>query len=178
MDGETLTVIVVIGLSVILMFVFPLMTMADREDDISQLAIETAITEFVDDVGKTGVLSEDKLSKLEERLSSIGGTTYNLEMKAGIRDENQGKKTAQAQTDKAGENSYYYLYTAQLEDMLEAPENKGTIVFKKDDMFMASIKNASPTFKEQLDNWIYKVTGNDYSRAAEQATIITVDGKK
>lgn len=176
MDGETLTVIVVIGLSVILMFVFPLMTMADREDDISQLAIETAITEFVDDVGKTGVLSQDKLSKLEERLSSIGGTTYALEMKAGIRDENQGKKTAQAQINKAGENAYYYLYTSQLEDMLK--DNGGKVLFKKDDTFMASIKNNSPTFKEQLDNWIYKVTGNDYSRAAEQATIVTVDGTK
>ncbi len=175
MDGETLTVIVVIGLAAILMFVFPLMTMADREDDISQLAIETAVTEFVDDVGKTGILTQDKLSKFEEKVSSMGGTTYNLEMEAKILDENPGKKTSQLEATKVGENADYSLYTSQLLDILE---QNGAVIFKKGDMFMGSIKNDSPTFKEQLDNWIYKVTGNDYSRAAEHAAMITVDGQK
>ena len=51
---DTLTTVVAIGLSGVLMFGFPLMTMADRTDDISQLAAETSTTEYVDDVRTTG----------------------------------------------------------------------------------------------------------------------------
>ncbi len=96
-------------------------------------------------------------------------------MEAKILDENPGKKTSQVEATKVGENADYSLYTSQLLDILE---QNGAVIFKKGDMFMGSIKNDSPTFKEQLDNWIYKVTGNDYSRAAEHAAMITVDGQK
>ena len=58
--GDTLITIVAIALAAILMFVFPLMTMADRTDDVSQLAVETATTEFVDDIRLTGKLTQDK----------------------------------------------------------------------------------------------------------------------
>ena len=50
-------------ISSFLMFVFPLMTMSDRTDDVSQLAVETATTDFVDDIRTTGKLSMDKYSK-------------------------------------------------------------------------------------------------------------------
>ena len=37
MDGDILTVLIVVGASVIIMCIFPLMTLADRNDDITQL---------------------------------------------------------------------------------------------------------------------------------------------
>ena len=60
--GDTLITVIAIVLAAILMFVFPLMTMSDRTDDISQLSVETATTEFVDDVRTTGKLTMDKYS--------------------------------------------------------------------------------------------------------------------
>ena len=62
--GDTLITVIAIALAAILMFVFPLMTMYDRTDDVSQLAVKTATTEFVDDVRTTGRLTMDKYSKL------------------------------------------------------------------------------------------------------------------
>ena len=61
--SDTLITIIAIFLAAILMFVFPLMTMSDRTDDVSQLAVETATTEFVDDVRTTGKLTMDKYSR-------------------------------------------------------------------------------------------------------------------
>ena len=55
--GDSLITIVAIFLAAILMFVFPLMTLAERTDDISSLAVQTATTEFVDGVITTGQMT-------------------------------------------------------------------------------------------------------------------------
>lgn len=59
--GDTLITVVAIALAAILMFVFPLMTMSDRTDDVSKLAVQTATTDFVDDVRTTGKLTMEVL---------------------------------------------------------------------------------------------------------------------
>ena len=46
--------------------------MSDRTDDISQLTVEKAVTEFVDDIRTTGKLTMDKYSKLVETLATTG----------------------------------------------------------------------------------------------------------
>ena len=58
--SDTLVTIVAIGLAAVLMFVFPLMTMSDRTDDVSKLTVETATTEFVDKIRTTGKITPDK----------------------------------------------------------------------------------------------------------------------
>ena len=47
--SDSLITIVAIFLAAILMFVFPLMSVAERGDDISQLSVQTATNEFVDE---------------------------------------------------------------------------------------------------------------------------------
>ncbi len=170
--GDTLITVVAIVLAAILMFVFPLMTMSDRTDDVSQLTIETATTEFVDDVRTTGKLTMDKYSKFVENISSTGNT-YDVEMQIQVLDENPGKKTTQAQATKIGENVYYSEYTSQILESLE----KGTRTFKEGDIFSANVKNTNNTLSQQLKNFLYSVTGNDtYTIAAEHAGIVTANG--
>ena len=66
--SDTLVTIVAIGLAAVLMFVFPLMTMSDRTDDVSKLTVETATTEFVDEIRTTGKITPDKYSKFIENI--------------------------------------------------------------------------------------------------------------
>lgn len=170
--SDTLMIIVAIALTATLMFVVPLMTMADRNDDISQLAIETATTEFVDDVRTTGKLTMDKYSKFVETISATGNT-YDIEMELKILDENPSKKTTQAEATKIGENLYYSLYTSQILDRIE----KGTLYLKEGDIFIVTVKNSNTTVSQELKNFFYKVSGNDtYTIAAEHAGIVTANG--
>lgn len=170
--SDTLMIIVAIALTATLMFVVPLMTMADRNDDISQLAIETAATEFVDDVRTTGKLTMDKYSKFVETISATGNT-YDIEMEQKVLDENPSKKTTQAESTKIGENVYYSLYTSQILDQIE----KGTLYLKEGDMFIVTVKNSNTTISQELKNFFYKVSGNDtYTIAAEHAGIVTANG--
>ena len=59
MDDILISIIGIV-LAVILMFIFPLMTMADRTDDISQLTAKVLTNEFVDDIRKNGKIEKDK----------------------------------------------------------------------------------------------------------------------
>ena len=81
--GDTLITVIAIVLATVLMFVFPLMTMSDRTDDVSQLSVETATTDFVDDVRTTGKLTMDKYSKFVENISATGNS-YDVEMELNV----------------------------------------------------------------------------------------------
>lgn len=175
--GDTLITVIAIALAAVLMFVFPLMTMSDRTDDVSQLTVETATTEFVDDVRTTGKITLDKYGKFVENISSTGNS-YDVEMEAKILDENPGKKTTQASASKIGENVYYSMYTSQILDSLNQNSGKAILALKEGDIFSASVKNTNTTLSQQLKGFFYSVTGNDtYTVAAEHAGIVTANGK-
>lgn len=172
--SDTLVTIIAIALAAILMFVFPLMTMSDRTDDVSQLTVETATTEFVDEIRTTGKITEDKYNKFIEAIGSTGNT-YNVEMEVQILDENPGKKTTQSTKDKIGENVYYSVYTSQIEDKLIKDE---VYKLKEGDIVSVSVKNTNQTLAQQLKNFFYKVVGNDtYTIAASHGGIVTATAK-
>lgn len=175
--GDTLITVVAIVLAAVLMFVFPLMTMSDRTDDVSKLAVETATTEFVDDVRTTGKLTMDKYSKFVETISSTGNS-YEVEMELKVLDENPGKKTTQVESTRIGENVYYIMYTSQILDTINPSSGQTkTLALKEGDFFSASVKNTNTTLSQQLKNFFYSVTGNDtYTIAAEHAGIVTANG--
>ena len=174
--NDTLVTIIAIGLAAVLMFIFPLMTMSDRTDDVSQLTVETATTDFVDEIRTTGKITADKYGKFIEKLGSTGNT-YNVEMEVKVLDENPGKKTTQAANSKIGENVYYSVYTSQIESVLD-DETKGQYLLKEGDLVSVNVRNTNQTLSQQLKNFFYKVVGNDtYTIAASHGGIVTATGK-
>ena len=171
--------IIAIFLAAILMFIFPLMAISERTDDVSQLLVETATTEFVDNVRSTGKLTLDNYSSFVQELAATGNS-YEINMEAQILDENPGVKTTQAETTKIGENVYYILYTSQIEDALTDTHNsKSTLNLKEGDIFSVSVKNTNTTIAQTLRNFFYHLAGNDtYQVAAQHAGMVTVNGTK
>ena len=173
--SDTVITIVAIVLAAILMFIFPLMTISDRTDDVSQLTVETATTEFVDNIRSTGKITKANYDEYIETITSTGNT-YNVEMQVQVKDDNLGKKVSQAQSDKIGENVYYSIYTSQIEEEIEGP--KKAYICKEGDIVSVSVKNTNQTISQQLKNFFYTVTGNDaYTIAAQHAGIVTANGK-
>ena len=62
MDDTLVTIIGIIAASII-MFIAPLILIADRSDDISQLLAQTATSEFVNEVIKTGKITLDNYQR-------------------------------------------------------------------------------------------------------------------
>lgn len=173
--GDTLITVVAIGLAAILMFVFPLMTMSDRTDDVSQLSVETATTEFVDDVRTSGKLTLDKYDKFVQSIGATGNT-YDVDMEIKRLDENPGKKASSLGVqDRIGENVYYSEYTSQI---LNTLRSNSSLKLNEGDIFSTSVKNTNQTISQQMKGFFYKLSGNDsYTIAAEHAGIVTANGK-
>lgn len=172
--GDTTITIIAIFLAAILMFVFPMMTLSDRNDEVTQLAIQTETTEFVDGIRTTGKLT---LEEYESYLSTINatGNLYSVELEFKLLDENAGKKTTQASSDKIGENEYVSEFTTQIEAQLKS---QGVYTLKEGDIVSVQVKNSSNTLSQTLKNFYFKIIGNDtYVIAAEHAGIVAVNGK-
>lgn len=172
--GDSLITIVAIFLAAILMFVFPLMSISERSDDIAQLGVATATTEFVENIGSTGKITVADYDAYLQSLAATGNS-YDVEMEVKVLDENPGKKTTWAVTDKIGENIYYSVYTSQIEDVLYS-NNK--YVLKEGDIVKVSVKNTNTTISQMLRNFFYTVTGQDtYQVAARHAAMVKSNGK-
>ena len=147
--------------------------LSERTDDMAQLSVQTATTEFVDDVRTTGKLS---LSDYEQFLQTITatGNAFDVELEIKHLDENPGQKTTQAEVTKIGENIYYNEYTSQIMDKLE---DKGYIRLKEGDMFSTTVKNTNTTIAQQLRGFFYKIAGNENAQvAAKHGGVVSVNG--
>lgn len=171
--GDSLITIVAIGLAAILMFVFPLMSLSERTDDISQLAVSTATSEFVDEVRTTGELTLDDYEQYMQTITSTGNS-FEIEMQIQELDENPGVKVTQAEMTKIGENVYYNKYTTQIEEELN---KNGRIKLKEGDMFTVTVKNTNQTIAQLLRNFFYQIVGDEsYQIAAKHGGVVTVNG--
>lgn len=166
--GDSAITVVAIFLAAILMFIFPLMTMADKKDDVSTLDIQVATNQFTDTIRTTGKLTQDEYDNFVLTLAATGNS-YDVEITAQILDENPSKKTTTGTT--IGENVYYTMYTTQVLDALPLSLKEGDIV-------SVSVENSNVTIAQQLRNFMYKVTGNSSSTIAASASgIVTTTGK-
>ena len=154
--GDTAMTVGAIFIAAILMFVFPLMTMADKNDDVAQLSAQKATTEFVNTVRNTGKLTEDNYNNFVATLAATGNS-YDVEMTLQHKDENPAKKSTQGQAT-IGDNVYYTDKTTQIISNLGS--NNGIINLKEGDIFTVEVENTNQTIATQLRNSIYKVTGN------------------
>lgn len=181
--SDTLITIIAIFLAAVLMFIFPLMSVAERSDEISQLTVQTAANEFVDSsraIGKITIANYDKLIGI----LIATGNTYDVEMEVKVLDENIGKKSAWTQGQVIGENTYYSVYTTQIHDVMVGKdaatgEEKGTGVYamKEGDIFSVVIKNTNKTMAQTIRSVFYTVAGNaTYTIAAQHSGVVTATG--
>ena len=89
---NTTTTVIAICLAATLLFVAPLVSLTERNDNVVQENVELLVNEFVTDVQNTGIISQAKYQSLENSLAATGNT-YNVEMEVQHLDENPGKKT-------------------------------------------------------------------------------------
>lgn len=166
-------VIIVIGITVVLMFVIPVMTMADRTDDIAQQAVSTATSNYVNTIKTTGKITPEEYDKFLQTITATGNT-YDVIFELGILDENPGKKSVQVTKDKQGENYSYAVYDSQVKEKID---NDETYTLKEGDRIIVKVVNTSLTLAQQFKNMLYTLVGNDtYTIASQYAATVTVNG--
>lgn len=116
--SDTLITVIAIVVAAGLIFVVPLMTMADRFDTTTQAEVEAIVADFVDEIRSTGKITQAKYDKFLQNLDSQG-YIFGVEMEVKNIDDNPAKKAIQTERDKIGENVYYSEYTTQILEDLE-----------------------------------------------------------
>lgn len=172
--GDSAMTIIAIFLAAILMFIFPLMSVSDRNDDVSQMAVQTSVTELVDKARTIGVL---KLSDYDAFIQEIAstGNAFDIDMEIKRIDENPSKKLAQASGDKIGENVYYSIFTSQIEEDLYDTDSK--VVLKEGDYLTVTVKNTNQTMAQMFKNFFYSLGGNSNSSiVAVHSGVVTSTG--
>ena len=164
-----------LGVSVVIMLMFPLMTTADRTDDISTQLVDAATTELVDGIRTTGVISQESYDNYIQQLGATGNT-YDVEIEVQVLDDNPGKKVTEAEYTKVGENYYYSQYTTQVLEQVNS--EAGAMYLKQGDIVTVSAQNTNRTIGTMLRDFFYSVTGNNTaSVTSRHSGIVTVNGK-
>lgn len=182
MEDTTISVIGILIAS-ILMFIGPLVLIADRSDDISQLVVQTATAEFVDEVVKSGRITADNYQKLVSSLQS-SGNTYDVDMEVKILDENTSKRVTDDNYSKIGQNTYYSIFTSQIEDKIgESARNttnnvSGKLILKQGDGISVTVKNSSRTLSQTLKSFYYNATEGDlHIIVATSSGTVAINGR-
>lgn len=174
---NTTTNVIAICLAATLLFVAPLVSLTERNDNVVQENVELLVSEFVTDIQNTGVLSQAKYQSLENSLAATGNA-YNVEMEVQHLDENPGKKTTQANYTKIGENVYYSEYTTQVLNHLENVNEEYKMCLKEGDRIVVSVKNINTTQAQTLKGSLLSFTNaGQYTISASSTGMINVNGK-
>lgn len=182
MDDTTISIIGIIIAS-ILMFIVPLVTIADRNDDISQLTVKTVTSEFVDEIVRLGKITMADYQNYILRLE-LSGNTYDIDIEIKILDENPSKRVTD-ENGTIGENAYYSIFTSQIEDKLIESDKEddgksngtGSIVLKEGDIISVTAKNNSKTISQALKGFYYSIAGEDLHIIAATSTgTVAVNG--
>ena len=179
---ETTVSIIGLLIATIIMFIVPITLISDISDDISELVVQTATAEFVSDVIKTGKITSKRYQQFVSSLES-SGNTYEIDIEVKILDENTSKYVTDANPEEVGNNTYYSIYTSQIEDKIGASaaiENNnidGKLILKQGDGISVTVRNSSATFSQALKSVYYNSRGNDiHIIAASASGTVAIDG--
>lgn len=171
--NDTLITIVAIFIAAVLMFVFPLMTIADRNDNIAKDAVKEKTVEFVNKEINIGAITSADLTSYKETINSLGHV-FDVSLEVQKMDDNVGKKTTFTTGDVKGENVYYSVYTNTIENEIGS---KGKYVLKEGDIFSCRAENKDTTIAQSLRNAFYSVTGKGtYTISGDYAGMVQNNG--
>ena len=172
MSETFITIIAVITVALI-MFIFPVMAMADQNDDITQTSVDTMAADFVNTVAKEGKITANNYDEFVQKLHATGNT-YLLELEVQHLDDNPAKKGQNINV--IGENIYYSVFTNAIEEELK---NNQVYLLKQGDYIKARITNTNVTFGTQMKNFLYSVMGKDTIaiESSHSALVMTTGAK-
>jgi len=142
---------IAILLSVILLFIAPLLYMAQKQDVISQSYISNETTKFIDSVKNSGYISLEMYLDYIKKIDATNNL-YNIEIVHShkvvepIYDENTGDFL---------EDYYTYYYSTYQDEILETLDQGRDYNFSKDDLISITVKNRTKTIATRLMEIIY-----------------------
>lgn len=171
--GDTTITIVAIFLAAVLMFIFPLMAVSEQHDSTSTLVVQSATSEFVDQITTKGKITQSDYDAYVQKIGATGNT-YAVEIERQVFDENPGKKATMISQNSIGENLRYSIYTS---DILDTLSENDVYNLKKGDYVIVTAKNTNTTMAQTLRNFLYSLVSKEsYQVGANYSSMVINDG--
>lgn len=181
-NNSTPSTLLATGLAIALIVIVSMVTLTARMDNVAQQEADLIVKEFVTDLANTGILTRQKYETFESKLLAIG--VDNIEMEIWERDENPGKKTAQANYEKIGEDIYIVKGNVQILPDLgirvgnEEPKNSDTIKLDNGSKISVKAKSTNATANQTATSSIFGVSNADeYAIYASHAAMVGENSK-
>lgn len=172
--SDTLITIIGIFLAAILMFVFPLMAVSNSQDDISQVAVQSLVSEFVNKEATKGRITQDDYSEFMSKLGATGNT-YDVQLEHKIITDTKPNK---GDYNQLGENLYYSVYNSDIIEGTNGINNNDYYLLKKGDYIICTVRNSNQTIGSQIKNFIYSIVGKDtYTISGSASALVVNTGK-
>lgn len=170
--SDSLGTIIAIFVAAILMFIFPLMAITARNDDIVKTTVQTTTTEFVQQVATEGHITKNAYEDFITKLYATGNS-YDVQIEVKVLDENPGKKTVITSPDLIGENVTYSVYTSKIEEEIFSEASRYKL--KQGDTVIVTVKNTNVTIATQLTNFFYRMVGKGTYQIGASASALVVN---
>jgi hypothetical protein len=169
--SDTFITIIAVMIVAVTLFVIPVMATANQNDNITQTAVQTIVSEFVNTSAKEGKITINNYDNFIQKLFATGNS-YDVEIEVQILDDNPGRKGVKA----IGENIYYSEFTNSI---VEKIEQDNVYLLKQGDYVKAKVKNTNVTFGTQVKNFIYSILGKDtIAIEASGSALVSTTGSK
>lgn len=169
--SDTFITIIAVMVVAVTLFVIPVMATANQNDNITQTAVQTIVSEFVNTSAKEGKITINNYDNFIQKLFATGNS-YDVEIEVQILDDNPGRKGVKA----IGENIYYSEFTNSI---VEKIEQDNVYLLKQGDYVKAKVKNTNVTFGTQVKNFIYSILGKDtIAIEASSSALVSTTGSK
>lgn len=168
--GDSLATIITIFLAATLMFIFPLASISEMNDNEALAMVQSYTTEFVSQIRTKGLITRDDYDSFVQKLYATGNS-YDIEFEVKVADVNPGKKT---KNQHIGDKVYYSEFTNAITTALGA---SGKYYLKQGDFVSVSVKNTNTTISQMIKGVLYSVTGDQsYVISAQAAGTVISTG--
>lgn len=167
------SVILAIFIAAVIMFGYPLITMAGKTDKSAQVAVESTTNEYVDTIRTTAKLKESDYEAYVKEISATGNS-FDVELELQTLDENASKKATQGEGVVQSKSTYTTYYTTQILDMIKA--NNGILNLKEGDIISAKVTSNNTTIFQQLTKYLGK-TSTTGAIVASSSGVVTTTAK-
>lgn len=185
MSGNSATSVIIVLLVVVVLTAGMIITFETRVDNVSQQEAQKMVEDFVAEVANTGTLTRSQYQAFQNQLNSKTGKNCDIALEAQVLDENPGKKTAQANYTKIGENVYVvYTDTQILPQIGVAVGNANvntdtdTYTLKPGDIFSCTVTSEDSTAQTLKGSVLNYSNAGEQSISASSSAMCTVTGVK
>ena len=154
---DILITIIGVLFAVILLFIFPIVEISSKNDELSEVYVESVLSEFVNTVSKERKITESDYDALIREINATQNS-YRVQIELKILDDTANRLTTASAATLVGEDKYYSVFDNEI---IEGLDEDKEYLLKKNDYIIVTVENTNHTLGTQLRGLVFGILGKN-----------------